>query len=468
MTKRFLHLALFLPIAAFLLAAQPELSPDEIQANRLKWEELRTNAPERFARLYQEGLDFLQLPPERREQILQIDRELHQESSEQQARLHHILERYADWLQRLPEADRQRIAQAPDKESRLAIVRELREQDWLKFQPRAIRDQVMEKEGKERQELIARLKEAQRQRQTDWQIAARFWNDLENNHPLPCRLADFNLIPKYKDHDIPTYVRDYLMPMLTKEERQRLESAEGRWPDYPRTLVELADRHPPALPGPVGPKSFKELPEEILRKINPKLKITIPKNFPASALNRWPDFAIAFTNQLNKGQVLPHEMWVQTEKGLSRPMQEFLDKKLLPVLDPREKSQLYQAHNSWPDYPMTIQKLAQDHHLQPPWYTLPGPRNLWDPYRRLQTVAVEGFPAVPKSRLREFAAFELDPRELDRLKLSPDDPESFQRLTEAYFQHRPQELRKLRQVDLFKRRPNALLIYEGKTPPPGF
>ena len=44
--------------------------------------------------------------------------------------------------------------------------------------------------------------------------------------------------------------------MLSPQEKERLAQAEGKWPEFPRTLVELADKHPPALPGVLGHKSI--------------------------------------------------------------------------------------------------------------------------------------------------------------------------------------------------------------------
>ena len=56
----------------------------------------------------------------------QFDRELHDQDPETQNRLWEVLERYTDWVNRLPEADQKRIEQAADRNERLAIVKELR------------------------------------------------------------------------------------------------------------------------------------------------------------------------------------------------------------------------------------------------------------------------------------------------------------------------------------------------------
>ena len=54
---------------------------------------------------------------------------------------------------------------------------------------------------------------------------------------------------------------------------------------------------------------------------------------------------------------------------------------------------------------------------------------------------------LPTLQLRQFAYYEIDPAERAKLNLSLSDPRSWQRLTEAYFQHYPQELKKHRLAD---------------------
>ena len=172
--------------------------------------------------------------------------------------------------------------------------------------------------------------------------------------------------------------------MLSREEEDRLEKAQGHWPLYPVTLVALADKHPPALPGPKGPKAYAELPTEVKNKLKFKNGKDPPKLLKAEG--RWPAFAIAVSSfaAAKKNVVLPHELWPTSKSGLSAPMQSFVDNKLRKVLADDEKARLGNAEGKWPDYPNAIQDLARKHDLQVPWHTLPGARERWDSYRGIR------------------------------------------------------------------------------------
>src|SRR5207302_791790 len=110
--------------------------------------------------------------------------------------------------------------------------------------------------GIERAELVRKLRQDERERLQEWRLAVRFWKDLEEGKPFPVRFTD--LEPRDREG-----VTEYLMPFLSKEEKKRLKQSEGKWPQYAKLLVEIADRHPLALPGSEGPKTFKELPHAV-------------------------------------------------------------------------------------------------------------------------------------------------------------------------------------------------------------
>ncbi len=466
------RLLALLPPAALLLAAPllalPEPTAEELQANRARLERWRQH-PERLARLRRDAQAFEALPEARREQAQKLDHDLRELSSAEQARLMNVLERYGRWLRQLPEADRQAVEQAPDKAARLAIIRALRDRDWMQKQPRALREQWAALQGEERSAFVHQLREADRRRHHQWETAARFWTPLENKQPMPARLADLDL-PREKDGaGVQLLVHQYLWPMLGEKEKQRLKDAEGHWPAYPRTLVAIADRHPFALPGPHGPRFVSELPLAVqARVVAAKTKETA--KVVKQAEGRWPDFAVAVVefNHKRKTAPLPHELWPCNYQGLLKPMQEYVDKVLIPALTEQERLRLRHADNQWPKYPLTIHELAQAHHLPPPpWQTaLPGPRERWDPYR---VQKLGGLPELPRLALYDFALYELDPAERARLKLSPGDPASWQRLREAYFKHKHDELNKLRRLDrkLGNNQPPVLLLPAEKLPRSG-
>jgi hypothetical protein len=370
-----------LGMTALLLLGGPLLAlgdptQDELDRNRRQFEEWRQD-PRHLERLRAHAKLLLELPDDRRQKILRLDHDIHQEDAAHQARLTSIMDRYAAWLDRLDEKDRQRVKDAPDKNARVAVIRELRDRDWMKYQPKALRDEYARLQGDARLELVKKLRLDERQSRLNWQFAARFWKQLEQGTPLPSRLADFPA-------DVNTYVAEYLRPMLSKEEEDRLENAQGHWPLYPLTLVELADKHPPALPGPKGPKSFAELPTDVKNKFKNKNGNYIPKLVKAEG--RWPGFAIAVSGFAagKKNYILPHELWASSKNCLSVPMQNFVGSKLLKVMNSEEKERLRNAEGKWPDYPNAIQDIASKHNLQVPWHTLPGLRERWDSYRVME------------------------------------------------------------------------------------
>ena len=136
------------------------------------------------------------------------------------ARLKSTLERYARWLERLPESDRRDVANAPDTSARLALIRELRDREWMDAQPRVVRDQWNGLKGGAKTELLAKLRLEERQRHRDWRLAVRFWKDLIDGKALPTRLADL----QERDQEA---VGEYLMPLLTRQDRLRLNQGCG-------------------------------------------------------------------------------------------------------------------------------------------------------------------------------------------------------------------------------------------------
>jgi hypothetical protein len=443
MPRRFAVLLTLLVTAS--LWAVPEPAADELAAARRRYLEWRQH-PEQLARLRQDWQSFIALPAERREAILKLDHELHEESSSEQARLWNALERYTDWLDHLEAKDRQYVQSAAGKAARRERIQELRDREWIKRRAKAVREQWAKLKGKARADFVRQKRQELRQRHAEWVIAGRFWKELETHVPLP---AHEKTLPK----EVQAYVNEALLPLLDQAEKDRLRAAEGTWPAYPMLLVELADRHPPALPGPTGPRTLADLPDGVKKVLKWAKKDELPKPLRQYE-GQWPGFVSAVVDYVKKrGEVFPHELWPHRYQGLLPPMQHFADKILKPALDDDEKDQLRHSEGKWPAYPQTIQELARVHHLQPPWHSIPAAKG-WDPdaYRLTRDHRVRGLPEVAAAKLRDFALYDLDPNERTRLNLSPSDPGSLQRLTEAYFNHRPLELKRLRAVDRAKAR----------------
>lgn len=449
MMRRLIPVFSLLAIAGVAVAF-PEATRDDAEYARKKFEVWR-QFPEQLAKLRQAAETFAALPPARQEQIEQLDLDLAKEPSAVQAHLQNVADRYADWLAQRSEKDRERIRQAPDKAARLAIVRELREADWLRQQPKALQNAIAARPVDARPAALAKARDDDRQRQSEWAVARAFWDDMAKNKPLPTKLADF-------ETPVQNYVNDILLRLLSKDDRERLARAEGQWPLYPQTLVELADSHPPALPSPDGPRLVADLPKSVRDSLTKKglgaIKEKVIEKRLRSYEGRYPDFAKKLTSLASENNwIMPQEWWAYNFNNLSPTMQDFIKKKLEPLLEKKESRELFNAEGTWPDYPETIQRLARIHNLRIPWHTLPGNRERWDNYRSHRPPIAPGFPELPRYKLRDFVFFDLD--DVERVKFKNEiersrprnDNDAWAYLVELYFQRYPSELTRLRQAD---------------------
>jgi hypothetical protein len=367
--------------------AWSDVAPDEVEANRVRLLKLRDD-PVAYAELMRQAGEFLRLPEERREQLVQLDSEFRRQDPARQARLKVILQRYTAWRQRLGEDDRQRLHDAPTAADRLRLVRELRERDWVRRFSKAQRDQIARLPNPERTALIHKIRQERQRQKEEWQLAFRFWDELHMKKPsLPTRLDEM-------PSAVQAYFKEYLRPHLSQEELASLTTVEGNWPNYPRKLLELADRHPLALPGPTGPKYPAELPaqvKEAIRKgfhyrLKDKLKPEEIDKLFEKRLRReegkWPAYGtmIAGMARVNKA-VLPFELFASRYADLSPPTRQFLKQRLEPALTPGEKKRLAGAIGAWPRFPQAIQELTAKHGLRVPWQSLPGSPEAWNRYR---------------------------------------------------------------------------------------
>lgn len=361
--------------------------------------------------------------------LAQLDPRFYKEDPVTQARVSRVLDRFADWLESLSAESRDAIEKPLDPRRRLDLTRNIREQQWVDRLPKAQQDIIRQAPQKDRAKLIQALWQAELDRRADWQVSLRFWDVLEkDDKPLPCRLDEFANAAELKK-----YVARNLLPLLDDEERKRLKDAEGKWPTYPRLLVELADSHPVSLLGPVY-VHIDDLPDGIKAQLKtkatkppssikpPPARPENPKDKPkdkgkkdkgkdkgkkekgnsefASLLekadNKWPDFCqilVEFHTVNRKGK--PKEPKLAKElKQIKMPSHAgdfdnkevgaFIEKKLLPLLDAEERVRITSKEGKWPAYPQAVLELARAHNLHIPSESLPAPKDqpdYWDRYR---------------------------------------------------------------------------------------
>jgi hypothetical protein len=352
------------PLVPAPVRADGEAGKSEQEANRLLLRKWRAD-PEHYARLKLSWREFTALPLDRRERLRDLDRGLRALDRPTQAHLWAVLERYADWLEHLPEEDRRQVEAASDSAERLRVIKALRQREWLARLPRAVRERVQKApEGPERDALLANLRTEERRWRQEWQMALR----PPEPPPAPfrpTRLSEFG-------PEVQEYVQKSLLPSLPEEQRKHLAAEEGK-PRlaYATALMHLAERHPTPLPpaNTVGVVNAGGLPRPYRERVLPKLIDKELKELQ-TVEGRWPDYALALTLASGKHRLgRPGKpLGPTTPEGYTPAVQELI--KLL-ARDPEAAAALDRVKGFWPEYPRTVMRLAAERGLRVPGTYLP-------------------------------------------------------------------------------------------------
>jgi hypothetical protein len=174
----------------FLTAAEPsgEPSATTLAANRRLLDRWRADA-DHFARLQRDLAAFRGLSEEKQGKLRRLDHDLQAKEAATQTRLWRVMHRYADWLERLPENQRNRIDAAATSDERLQIIRDLRDREWLNRLPRAVREQVEKRISQakpdEKADVLAKARASERQRRQDWQLPPRLMDESRGKPKKP-------------------------------------------------------------------------------------------------------------------------------------------------------------------------------------------------------------------------------------------------------------------------------------------
>ncbi len=370
-------------------ADSPTDDPDSNQRLLEKWKA----DPDHYTRLRYDLQAFLAMPVERQAQIRELDRALHKQDSATHARLQRTLERYYDWLRDLPDVDRQKIDSITNTHDKLLAIKQLRDQEWINTLPKVVRDAYYKLPAERQPTRLAELRREERARRDQWHYAKLHWDEL--TRPPPTRLRDF-------PEPVQLFVTESLRPMLSKEEKERLDKAEGHFPQFPQTLVELSDKHPIKLPGPsTGPTHYAELPDDVQLKVAHLFKRPGPgvQERIDKVEGKWPDYAVLVSQVANNRHIpLPRQLGPCHPAEFSKAVQQFIEKRLLPVLGPQEQEELKSAEGHWPRYPQTLKELSRKHFLGIPGMSLPGPRAQWDKFRNRPSASNETLPETAKEK----------------------------------------------------------------------
>jgi hypothetical protein len=428
-----------LVILAFVASApvfcySDSATPEEIEANERLLERWKSD-PEHYARLQADLRAFWQLPPERRDRLRQLDQELHDADSITQQRLYGVMERYGAWYERLPEPHQRRLDKTADRNDRVHLVKQLREDQWLARQPKQVRDDLARlPEGKRRHE-IAKQRDDDRKRVAGWIRATGAKSGAVGQLPgeRPVRASDF-------PPETERYINEVLKPQLREEEREHLGRAEGKWPHYAKAVLDLSDKHPVKLPGPsTGPASFEKLPKEYTAIYKSQ------KDVPPSVYKfygRWPEYASAMTEAVrskNLSSPLP-QLGPCRPADFAAPIKEFLDNTLSVKLSDKEKEELSKTEGRWPDYPAKVKELADKYGLEVPLMKMPN-ANYW------RDKVNNTLPEVPNHLLTDFAVNDLNKEDWKRMGISLTDPGSREKLVKAYLDSHPEDFRRMKEHD---------------------
>jgi hypothetical protein len=388
----------FVPtLCAIVAAAAPVLAvseptAEELQVNRRLLKQWRADQ-EHYARLKRDYLAFMALPADKRDRLRELDRDLHEEDADTQARLRRVLNRYNEWLDRLSETDRARVEVAEDGNQRLRVVKEIREQEWIAHLARFDQDRIRSTTGNQRAKLVEDLRQEEHKRRKDWQLAFVNLEVPGNRTAKPEHIQDFPA-------DTRLYFHLSLQPMLGwGEDRDRIRGADGKWPDLALALWDISRKHGVAKVPPgqwEGPRNFEslkvdELPKEIknlvLFRNRPKeggmnrSDLTQLKRL-REANTKWPDFALALHDIAEaKGATFSKPLGPCMLKDFHPVVQKFYEQKLGPELSKKGNEadllKLENAQGKWPAYPFAFMEVAKKHNMKVPGTSLGGPPELW-------------------------------------------------------------------------------------------
>jgi hypothetical protein len=232
--RRFSLAVFAFAVGAVALAAAD--SPDD--RHPFRW----TADPEYRDRLKQYLSAYRRLSPEAQERVNKLDQDLQEEDAATRARLHGVMERYALWLSRLPDADRARVQSAAAGQERLRVVRDVVEKQWMDGLPPARKAQLARSSEAERAKLIEQWHDEDRARQRERMFALR-------DTMFPVQTERFRQL---RD-DVQKFVKSDLEPRLSPRERDALgrvmKKGTGTWGYFHQVWV-LSEAKGVKPPGP--------------------------------------------------------------------------------------------------------------------------------------------------------------------------------------------------------------------------
>ncbi len=329
---------------------------------------------------------FKSYPLSRQQQLRKLDEEISNESADRQVALLETLERYAIWLDRLPDSYRKEVLMAPAAFERLEAIRIIRSRLWREGLPASIRNRIQQAEISQRDTMINEIKQQDTRRRTTWELARREWANIRTDR-RPWPFDDEGLTEQ-----VNRFVDEKLRTRLSNAERIDLESMRKdltmnadwfKWYLYGNTVFRLSELHP-TLPEPISGKLIKshmDLPAEFLQQLRRKSGPGRRQLVQHPSSGKWPDFAETVVKEASELKVpFPKDLVFGPSRltEYTPPVRTFVETQLLSELTPKEKGELSKAESIWPDHSQKIMELARKHDLSVPGVTLPGAPSNWE------------------------------------------------------------------------------------------
>lgn len=332
---------------------------------------------------------FRSLVPNRRQEIVTLDRQIRELPDAERDRIGGVLEDYAVWLDRLPDPLRTEVLSAPGRDERLTAVETVLIKERIETLPAEKRQKLkLITDANEKASLLKGWFDAEQEQKQEWHLAARQWQTIKDGK-RPWPFAEESLRTEIEHFVKNVFKAESNPSRLTPEESRRLEfihketERDRAWFQYGAVLLELADRHP-SLPEPKDGPTITQI-DHLPKAVQSELarKPLVFQNRIRPTLGKWPEFALAINAENRIQKLGTHPPLGPSRPGEFRePVERFLTDALNPKLTPIQILELKRLEGRWPEYPRKMLELAKVYDLSVPGVSLPGSPRLWQQYYR--------------------------------------------------------------------------------------
>ena len=212
------------------------------------------------------------------------------------------------------------------------------------------------------------IREEGRRQQRLWQRGTRSKNEPNLR---PSKMSEFT-------PEAAAFIRK-MTRRLSAEEKELLKQAEGKWPDLPRLVRELADRHPALPPLPMGEiRKWGDLPQATKDQLAQVFRKRKMKSLQDHA-GKWPDYALEVAKLLQREKLTGPPLGASKLAEFPAETRAFLEARLFPSLGLLQKDNLNRLEGRWPEYPLALVRMARERQLLIPGLNLPpGPPEVWE------------------------------------------------------------------------------------------